>query len=123
MGFRCTQALMRSSFTSNPSIPFSPRSRVAFARIVMDWRMLCAVTGSITLSWNSPRGVGEGNDGVVADHLGSYHPCHLRYYRVCFPRHHGNSGCRDGSRISASPATGPLFIHRRSLAIFMRLVA
>ncbi len=32
-------------------------------------------------------------------------------------------GCRAGSTISPSPATGPLFIHRRSLAIFVSATA
>ena len=32
-------------------------------------------------------------------------------------------GCSDGSAISASPASGPLFIQRKSFAIFMRETA
>ena len=32
-------------------------------------------------------------------------------------------GCRAGSSISPSPASGPEFIQRKSLAIFMRLTA
>ncbi len=32
-------------------------------------------------------------------------------------------GCRAGSVISPRPASGPLFIQRRSLAIFIRLTA
>jgi len=32
-------------------------------------------------------------------------------------------GCSAGSAISASPARGPLFIQRRSLAIFIKLTA
>ena len=32
-------------------------------------------------------------------------------------------GCSAGSAISPSPASGPLFIQRRSFAIFIRLTA
>ncbi len=32
-------------------------------------------------------------------------------------------GCNAGSAISPKPASGPLFIQRRSLAIFIRLTA
>ncbi len=86
-------------------------------------RRLCAITGSMTFSWKLP-------DCPATVMVASF-PITCAATMVAASGITGLTlpgmmllpGCRAGSAISASPASGPLFIQRKSLAIFMRLTA
>ena len=89
--------------------------------------MLCsrlsAITGSITLSWKLPdwpaivivASLPMTCAATIADGLGDH--------RIHLARHDAAAGLQRRQRDLAEAASGPLFIQRRSFAIFIRLTA
>ena len=114
---------MRASLTLKPATALSASNRVTLASSRMLSSRLCAITGSMTFSWKLP-------DWPAIVMLVSL-PMTCAATMVAASGITGFTlpgmmllpGWSGGSAISPSPASGPLFIRRRSLAIFMRLTA
>ncbi len=89
--------------------------------------MLCnrlyAITGNITFSWKLP----DWPPSVIVTSLPMTWAATIAAASgitgLTFPGMMLLPGCSAGSSISPRPASGPLFIQRRSLAIFMMLTA
>src|SRR5512146_551130 len=118
IGFLSASDSMRSRFTVNPATALSAKSLAALPRIVMDWRRLWAITGNITFSSKFPCWfamviaasfpVTWADTIIIISHITGF----------TLPGMMLEPGWSAGRAISPRPAIGPLFIQRRSFAIF-----
>ena len=79
------------------------------------------MTGSIVLSWNA-RLACDRDGGVIADHLRARHGYGFGHNRIDLARHDAAAGLQR-ERDLGETRLRPLFIQRRSLAIFISVMA
>jgi len=122
-GFRFTNAATCSRFTRHPAMALSANTRAALPNSRSDSNTLWAIRDNITFSSNAPDCLPTvtvtslpipGTTAIVAA---------LAMTGLILPGMMLEPGYTEGKVISPNPAVGPLLIHRRSLAIFIRLTA
>jgi len=113
---------MRASLTLKPAMALSASARdtVASSRYSREG---CKRSPAASRSTGKlPELPTDCDRGVVTNHLGGNHGRCLRNHGFHLARHDAAAGCSAAMQ-SRPVSQGPLFIQRRSLAIFMRLTA
>ncbi len=123
MGLRASASASRASLTLKPAMALSASARAALASSRMLSSRLRATSGSMTLSWKLPDCPAMVMAASLPMTCAATIAAASGITGFTLPGMMLLPGCRAGSAISARPASGPLFIQRRSLAIFIRLTA
>ena len=114
---------MRSCRTLKPAIALSASRIAAFDSRSMPVSRFQAITGSITFSWKLPLAAAK---PIAASQPITCAPTIATDSGITgltLPGMIDEPGCKAGSSISPSPASGPEFIQRRSFAILVRTTA
>ena len=123
IGFIASAWFTRALLTLKPAMDLSASSTLTLARMPIDCSRLCAISGSITLSWKLPLCPAI----VIAASLPITCAATIAVASgitgLTLPGMIDEPGCNAGSSISPRPASGPEFIQRRSLAIFISATA
>ncbi len=119
IGFRSTSSAIRPRLTVKPATALSARTRAALPRMVMDSSRLSAISGNITFSSKLPRSLPMVTARSLAITWAQTIIVASQITGLILPGIMLEPGCSAGSVISPSPAMGPLFIQRKSLAIFI----
>ncbi|CRZ47809.1 Uncharacterised protein [Vibrio cholerae] len=95
----------------------------AFVNNSIDSSRLCAITGSITLSWKLPDWPATVMVVSLPITCAATIVTASGITGLTFPGMIEEPGCKPCSSISPNPAKGPEFIQRKSLAIFISATA
>src|ERR1041384_5669562 len=119
-----TRLSQRSRLTSMPAAQRSAKTRAARANSSMDWRMLYAMTGIITLSSNvEPHAAAQATVASLPMAWAATCRTISLITGLTLPGMIELPGWVDGMEISPTPQRGPEASHRISLAILVRLTA
>ncbi len=106
-----------------PAIALSASTSEVLASSSIDCKRLCAITGSITFSSKLPICAPMATDASLPMTCAQTIMVASGMTGLILPGMIDEPGCSGGSTISAKPACGPLFIKRKSLAIFINPTA
>jgi hypothetical protein len=112
----------RASSASTPSMHFSVKTRQAEVSSAIESTRL-RPSAAVRVQLERTLRTGEGDGGIVADHLRSNLGEHLRHDRVDLARHDRGPAWSAGRISSPNPAAGPDAIQRTSLAILTSAIA
>ena len=123
IGLRCSASATLSFRTFRPAIAWSASARIALASRPAISSRSQAISGSITLSWKLP--LWPATDTAWCRPITCAQTMHAASGTtgLTLPGMIEEPGCSAGSSTSASPASGPEFIQRRSLPIFISATA
>ena len=118
-GLRASASPMRALRTLNPAMARSASRRALLVSSCRLSSRRSATSGSMTLSWKLPDWAATVMAASLPITAAAAMQADSGITGLTFPGMIEDPGCSAGNSISPSPASGPEFIQRRSLAIFI----